>query len=102
MSAFNKAFEGVTIVDDTVTVHGKSEKSAPNDEIYVTLMRPHGGPALMTEVVHGKAALKWPAEFPAAAPPFAVGDDVFVVGVAVGPAPAKPFVWKDSFQIEEG
>jgi hypothetical protein len=102
VSSFNKAFEAVTLVDDTVTVHGKSATSDPHDEIHVALMQRSGGAPLLTQVEPSRSAMKWPATFPGAAPPFAVGDHVFVVGISVRPAPAAPFVWKGSFKIEEG
>jgi hypothetical protein len=81
---------------DTLVVEGTSSQQ-PHDakEIHVAL--PHGGKLLSASVEH-PTATDWRALFTEAEPPFAMGEDVLVVGVAVLSTSEPPFVWHDVLQ----
>jgi hypothetical protein len=102
--SFNKGFTKVNLLKDGVlTVHGTSDQVvSPDDEIHVTILSPRGGELRTERLPPGKATTRWEVSFPDAAAAFDVDDDVFVVGVAIRPAPCDPFVWDGSFTITAG
>jgi hypothetical protein len=94
---FNANFTRVTLHDDgSLGVAGTSEPAAASNAILVSLV--HSGVLRPGKVKHPHQ-LPWSAEFPAGDAPFAVGDEVVVVGVALRGA-ADPFVWHGSFEIK--
>jgi hypothetical protein len=98
--SFNKGFTKVNLSDGILTVHGTSDQVvSADDEIHVTILSPRGGDLRTEQLPPGRATSKWEVQFPDAAPGFAVDGDVFVVGVAIRPAPCDPFVWNGSFTI---
>jgi hypothetical protein len=80
---------------DALVVEGKSLQQ-PEDvkEIHVAL--PHGGDLLTASVPNPTSATDWSVTFPYA--PFAVGEPVFVVGVALMSTADPPFVWHDTLR----
>lgn len=99
--SFNKGFTKVNLLPDgTLTVHGTSDQVvSADDEIHVTILPPRGGDLRTEQLPAGKHTIRWEVSFPNATPPYAVGDDVVVVGVAIRPEPCDPFVWNGSFTI---
>ncbi|HMJ36714.1 MAG TPA: hypothetical protein VK501_22605 [Baekduia sp.] len=99
--AFNSNFTRVTLGTDPATggqalfVEGRSQ---PPDLSEIHVAVPHNG-QLVSARVPDPDLTPWEVQLPVAAPPVAVGDDVFVVGVALRPAPCDPFVWQGSFSI---
>jgi hypothetical protein len=99
---FSGNFTGVTLGDDeadggtALFVEGRTDASEVPDAIHVVLPR---GAELLSASVEAPGLTDWEAKFPDGTPPFNVGDDVFVVGVAERPAPQEPFVWQGSFTI---
>ena len=59
---------------------------------------PHNGVPL-TATVENPTLTDWEVMFPDGDPPFADGDTVFVVGVALRKDPHDPFVWEGSFAL---
>ena len=101
---FSSNFTRVTLGDDpdvagtkAIFVEGRTDDSAdPPEAIHVVL--PHDGQPL-TATVEKPTLIDWVVKFPEGKPPFADGDDVFVVGVATRPEPHDPFVWEGSFTL---
>jgi hypothetical protein len=77
-------------------VHGQSDPANGADEIHVAV--PHGGELLKTRV-GASGITDWVARIPDGASPFQDHEEVFVLGVAMRPAPHDPFVWQASFEI---
>jgi len=91
-------FTHVTLGDDgALTVNGASVPPNATDTIFVSLV--HSG-EIHTVSATNPTSSKWTATFAAGAPAFEAGEPVFVVGVAMRPAPCDPFVWQGSFAIE--
>jgi hypothetical protein len=84
------AGSGVLIVD------GRTDPATTNAKIHVAI--PHDG-KLLSVTVDASGLTDWTAPFPNVTPPFEVGDEVFVVGVAMRPSPCDPFVWQGSFTV---
>jgi hypothetical protein len=80
---------------DMLIVDGRSDPATDN-EIHVAI--PHNG-KLLSVTVDASGLTDWKALFSGVTPPFEVGDEVFVVGVAMRPAPCDPFVWQGSFTV---
>jgi hypothetical protein len=98
---FSGNFTRVTLGNDpdggnALFVAGRTDATDPPDAIHVVL--PHGPHALVT-TVEAPGLADWEVKFPDGRPPFKVGDDVFVVGVATRPEPHDPFVWEASFRL---
>jgi hypothetical protein len=104
--SFSANFTGARLGDATTTgagsgagmlvVDGRSDPATENAEIHVAI--PHGG-KLLSVTVDASGLTDWKAPFPDVTPPFAAGDEVFVVGVAMRPSPHDPFVWQGSFTV---
>lgn len=98
---FSANFTDVTFGSDpkgdgkTLFVKGTSRPRIPQ-QIFVALQR--DGELLSVRVDGGQ--VNWTAAFADGTPPFEVGDEVFVVGIAMRPKPHDPFVWQGSFTIE--
>ena len=79
-------------------VEGRTDDTAePPKAIHVIV--PHNGVPL-TSTVENPTLTDWEVMFPDGDPPFAEGDTVFVVGVALRKDPHDPFVWEGSFALE--
>lgn len=98
--AFSANFTEVTFGSDpkgggkALFVKGTSRPPIPL-KIYVMLQR--NGELLSSRVDAGQVS--WVAPFADGTPSFKVGDDVFVVGMAMRPD-QDPFVWQASITIE--
>lgn len=98
----NANFTRVTLGEDPATggrmlfVEGTSAPANGADPIFVTV--PYAG-EILSASVDDATLTPWEARFPEGATPFEAGGDIFVVGVAIRPAPHDPFVWQGSFQI---
>jgi len=90
------ATTGAAAGGDILIVDGRSDPATANAEIHVAI--PHDG-KLLSVTVNASDLTDWKAPFPNVTPPFEVGDEVFVVGVAMRPAPHDPFVWQGSFTV---
>lgn len=75
-------------------VEGKSRQARDALEIYVAI--PHGGQLLVQRVQNATGAKDWVASFPQGSPPFAEGDAITVVGMAVLRGSKPPFFWADT------
>jgi hypothetical protein len=102
---FNRNFTRATLsAADPATgarclcVEGRSQPADNATAIFVAV--PHAG-GLSTARVDNPALIDWEARFPPGDPACQVGDDVFVVGVAMLPAPCEPFTWQAGLQIED-
>jgi hypothetical protein len=101
---FSGNFTRVTLGKDpdvpgakAIFVEGRTDDEADRPEaIHVIL--PHDGQPL-TATVAEPTLIDWEVKFPDGDPPFADGDAVFVVGVAMRPEPHDPFVWEGSFKL---
>ena len=100
---FSGNFTGVTVGDDpdvagakALFVAGRTDATdAPNA---IHIMLPQGAvPQIASVRAPGQTA--WEVKFSNGNPPFNVGDEVFVVGVATRDAPHDPFVWEASFKL---
>jgi hypothetical protein len=100
--SFSANFTSVRLGDATATgagiliVDGRTDPATTNAEIHLAI--PHAG-KLLSVTVDASGLTGWTAPFPDVTPPFEVGDEVFVVGVAMRPAPHDPFVWQGSFTV---
>jgi hypothetical protein len=102
--SFSGNFTRVTLGDDPAApntkalfIEGRTDNAAePPDAIHVIVPR-NGQP--LTATVETPTLIDWEVKFPDGNPPFSEGDDVFVVGVAIRPAPHDPFVWEGSFTL---
>jgi hypothetical protein len=100
---FNRNFTRVTLAADPATggrslfVEGRSDPPGEAPQIFVAV--PHDG-QLLAAAVDNPALIDWQAKFPDGNPPFQVGDEVFVVGVAMRPPPCDPVLWQGSFEIQ--
>jgi hypothetical protein len=97
---FSSNFTRVTFGDDpyggtALFVAGRTDASDPPGAIHVVL--PRGTESRITTVV-APGLDDWEVKFPDGNPPFEVGDDVFVVGVATR-RDQDPFVWEASFRL---
>lgn len=70
----------------------------PEDVIELSVAMPRNG-ALLTSTLEEPGA-DWEAQFDEGEPPFEIGEDVFVVGVALRESPRDPFVWEANLTIE--
>jgi hypothetical protein len=100
---FSGNFTAVTFGDDpeaegkkALFVQGKTDATDPPAAIHVVMLR-SGEPVTASAPAPGLN--DWTVKFPNGNPPFAVGEDVFLVGVARRAAPQDPFVWNGSFTI---
>jgi hypothetical protein len=100
--AFNRNFSRVSLGVDPMTgakalfVEGRSN---PPDDCWIMVgvsqdASPKTGPVLNPN----NAA--WEARIPDGAPPFKIGDRVFVFGVAMRDGPHDPFIWHDTLKVE--
>jgi len=81
-----------------VFVEGRTDNTAdPPKSIHIVVPR-NGQP--LTATVEDPTLIDWEVMFPDGNPPFAEGDTVFVVGIAVRDEPHDPFVWDGSFTLE--
>jgi hypothetical protein len=100
---FNRNFTRVTLAADPDTggralfVEGRSEPVGEVTDVFVAV--PHDG-ELLTAAVDDSSLIDWQAKFPDGDPPFEVGDEVFVIGVAMRPPPCDPVLWQGSFEIQ--
>ena len=100
---FSSNFTRVSLGDDpdggtAMFVEGRTDDTAePPKSIHVIV--PHNGMPL-TATVENPTLTDWEVMFPNGRPPFAEGDTVFVVGVAMRDEPHDPFVWDGSFALE--
>ena len=79
-------------------VEGRTDDTAePPKAIHV--MVPHNG-VRPTATVENPTLTDCGVMIPNGDPPFAEGDRVFVVGVALRKEPHDPFVWEGSFALE--
>lgn len=95
---FKGDFNDVRFDGSELSVTGKSVPPIPQ-QIYVMLER--GGALLSDHIDVVADAVEWTATFPNGEPPFEVGKDVFVIGMAMRPEPHDPFVWQGSLTIQE-
>jgi hypothetical protein len=84
--------------ESVLVVDGRSDPADGKGDIHVAI--PRGG-TLFTATVNPAGLSDWSAPFPELTPPFAPGEDAFVVGVAMRPGPCDPFVWQGSFAVVE-
>jgi hypothetical protein len=94
--AFNANFKRVNVLEDgALEVVGESLPSDGTDKILVSLVH---GADMRSQPVKDPKLKPWTVDFADDVSPFAIGDEVFVVGVAhrVG---HDPFVWQGSFEI---
>ena len=82
----------------TIVVEGRSVPADPGGELHVAM--PHGGKLLVADV-NAAGLTEWVATFADVDPPIKVGEDVFVIGVAMRPEPCDPFVWQGSLALGE-
>jgi hypothetical protein len=98
---FNTNFTRITLGTDPATgakalfVEGASNPAGEATEIFVSL--PHGG-ELLSAPVDDAGLENWEAKFLEGGSPFQLGEDVFVVGVAMRTPPHDPVVWHGSFK----
>jgi hypothetical protein len=79
-------------------VEGTSIPENGADRIFVTMTHKGGTPQL--QPVGQASKVPWVALFDEdPADPFAAGDLIFVVGLAMRPDAPEPFVWQGSFTI---
>ena len=78
-------------------VKGRTDDTA-EPPLAIHVVMPHDDTPL-TATVLKPTLIDWEVKFPAGTPPIKDGDDVFVVGVAIRPAPHDPFVWEGSFTV---
>jgi hypothetical protein len=100
---FSSNFTRVSLGDNpagetAMFVEGRTDNTAePPQSIHVIV--PHNGEPL-TGTVEDPTLTDWEVMFPDGNPPFAEGDTVFVIGVAMRDEPHDPFVWEGSFALE--
>jgi hypothetical protein len=101
---FSGNFTRVTLGDDpeaagrqAVLVEGQTPVSNPPTAIHLVMTR-KSGKALNADVPAPGLAV-WVATFPDGDDPFTIDEEVFLVGIAVRPAPHDPFVWEGSFAL---
>jgi hypothetical protein len=102
--AFNRNFTRATLGAANpatgaraLRVEGRSQPADTAQTIFVAV--PRDG-QLHTVQVDNPALIDWEATFPEGAPACEIGEEVFVVGVAMQAPPCEPFTWQGSLEIE--